>query len=64
MSYLKVKIFMGLVLFALMLNFSEGTDKLQIGIKKRIPTEECKVKTKSGDHLKMHYTVCQISICR
>ena len=31
--------------------------KLQIGIKKRIPAEDCKTKTKKGDVLDMHYTV-------
>merc|ERR1719330_2312646 len=30
--------------------------KLQIGIKKRVPAEECKTKTKKGDVLDMHYT--------
>ncbi|KAL2914757.1 Peptidyl-prolyl cis-trans isomerase fpr2 [Polyrhizophydium stewartii] len=29
---------------------------LQIGIKKRIPSEDCKVKSKNGDLLSMHYT--------
>ena len=31
--------------------------KLQIGVKKRIPAEECTVKSRKGDKLKMHYTV-------
>jgi len=30
--------------------------KLQIGVKKRIPAEECTVKSRKGDKLKMHYT--------
>jgi len=30
--------------------------KLQIGVKKRIPADECKVKSKKGDKLEMHYT--------
>lgn len=30
---------------------------LQIGIKKRVDPEECKVKSKKGDSLHMHYTV-------
>jgi len=30
--------------------------KLQIGVKKRIPAEECLVKTRNGDTLHMHYT--------
>lgn len=29
---------------------------LQIGIKKRVDPEECKVKSKKGDSLSMHYT--------
>jgi len=32
------------------------TAKLQIGIKKRIPKEECTIKSRKGDKLKMHYT--------
>lgn len=31
------------------------TDQLQIGVKKRV--ENCEVKSKKGDRLKMHYTV-------
>ncbi|KAG2174711.1 hypothetical protein INT43_005769 [Umbelopsis isabellina] len=30
--------------------------KLQIGVKKRIPAEECHVRSKAGDKLSMHYT--------
>lgn len=30
---------------------------LQIGIKKRVDPEDCKVKSKKGDSLHMHYTV-------
>lgn len=30
---------------------------LQIGIKKRVDPENCKVKSKKGDTLHMHYTV-------
>ena len=30
--------------------------KLQIGVKKRIPAEECLVKSRKGDTLHMHYT--------
>ena len=36
---------------------SAGEKKLQIGVKKRIPPEECKTKSKKGDKLEMHYTV-------
>ena len=30
--------------------------KLQIGVKKRV--EDCKVRSRKGDSLQMHYTVC------
>lgn len=30
--------------------------KLQIGVKKRVPAEECTIKSRKGDKLKMHYT--------
>jgi len=30
--------------------------KLQIGVKKRIPAEDCPIKTRNGDNLHMHYT--------
>ena len=30
--------------------------KLQIGVKKRV--EDCKIRSKKGDSLQMHYTVC------
>jgi len=30
--------------------------KLQIGVKKRIPADECTIKSRKGDKLKMHYT--------
>ena len=36
---------------------SAGEKKLQIGVKKRIPPEDCKTKSKKGDKLEMHYTV-------
>ena len=32
--------------------------KLQIGVKKRVDPEQCTQKTKKGDKLSMHYTVC------
>ncbi|KAI8976518.1 hypothetical protein BDB01DRAFT_853156 [Pilobolus umbonatus] len=34
----------------------EPPKTLQIGIKKRIPVEECTVRAKNGDELSMHYT--------
>jgi len=30
--------------------------KLQIGVKKRIPADECTIKSRKGDKLRMHYT--------
>ena len=36
--------------------------KLQIGVKKRISPEDCKMKSRKGDKLEMHYTVCCISV--
>ncbi|KAI8374979.1 FK506-binding protein 2B [Choanephora cucurbitarum] len=34
----------------------EAPTQLQVGIKKRVPAEECKVKSNNGDELSMHYT--------
>ncbi|KAI8098020.1 uncharacterized protein B0P05DRAFT_523011 [Gilbertella persicaria] len=34
----------------------EPPTQLQVGIKKRIPAEECKIKSNNGDELSMHYT--------
>ena len=31
--------------------------KLQIGVKKRVDAELCKIKSRKGDSLSMHYTV-------
>ena len=31
--------------------------KLQIGVKKRVDPEKCKIKSKKGDTLHMHYAV-------
>merc|ERR1719414_1602822 len=31
-------------------------DKLQIGVKHRIPADQCKMKSRKGDKLSMHYT--------
>lgn len=30
--------------------------QLQIGVKHRVPAEECKIKSRKGDKLSMHYT--------
>jgi len=40
-----------------LVNCDSKEAKLQIGVKKRIPEEECKQRTQNGDHLEMHYTV-------
>lgn len=41
-----------------MIHYVEAGDKkLQIGVKKRIPAEDCKMKSRKGDRLEMHYTV-------
>lgn len=34
-----------------------GEKKLQIGVKKRVSPEDCKIKSRKGDKLSMHYTV-------
>ncbi|OBZ91921.1 hypothetical protein A0J61_00006 [Choanephora cucurbitarum] len=34
----------------------EAPTQLQVGIKKRVPAEECKVRSNNGDELSMHYT--------
>ena len=36
--------------------------RLQIGIKKRVEPDLCKIKSRKGDSLNMHYTVSQSSI--
>ena len=35
----------------------EKKKKLQIGVKKRVEPEDCKMKSRKNDVLKMHYTV-------
>ena len=48
------------VVAAVMVSPSTGADskqKLQIGVKKRIAPEDCPIKSRKGDRLKMHYTV-------
>jgi FK506-binding protein 2 len=40
-----------------------GKDKkLQIGVKKRVSAEKCKIKSRKGDVLHMHYTVTLIKL--
>jgi len=35
---------------------ADSKQKLQIGIKKRVAAEDCPIKSRKGDRLKMHYT--------
>jgi len=47
------------VVAAVTVSPSTGADskqKLQIGVKKRIAPEDCPIKSRKGDRLKMHYT--------
>lgn len=39
---------------------SEAEKKLQIGVKKRADPEKCKIKSKKGDVLHMHYSVSHL----
>ena len=43
------------VLASLLVASNAGSDKLRIGIKKRV--ENCELRSKKGDRLSMHYTV-------
>ena len=43
------------VLASLVLATNAGSDKLRIGVKKRV--ENCETRSKKGDRLSMHYTV-------
>lgn len=36
--------------------------KLQIGVKKRVDPEDCKIKSRKGDKLHMHYTVINTNL--
>ena len=52
-----VAVFLLLCLAACTLDCASATKKgLRIGIKKRIPEAECKLKSRKGDSLSMHYT--------
>ena len=56
-------IFIGAALLSLV-DCESKEAKLQIGVKKRVPPEECTRKTQNGDHLEMHYTVsCWVVSC-
>lgn len=53
------------VLCYLSVGFADDTGKkkvtkLQIGVKKRIDEKDCKMKSRKGDSLHMHYTVSSI----
>ena len=45
-----------MVLLPAVLAEKKPVTKLQIGVKKRIPADECLVKSRNGDTLHMHYT--------
>lgn len=52
--------FFAAVVIGVALAAGDSKDKkkgLQIGVKKRVDPEDCKVKSKKGDTLHMHYTV-------
>lgn len=52
--------FFAAVVIGMALAAGDSKDKkkgLQIGIKKRVDPADCKVKSKKGDVLHMHYTV-------
>ena len=46
-----------LVFSALCLTAYAESGRLQIGVKKRVDPELCKIKSRKGDSLSMHYTV-------
>ncbi|KAI7874472.1 hypothetical protein K492DRAFT_41297 [Lichtheimia hyalospora FSU 10163] len=45
-----------LQLIALVYGLKEPPKGLQIGVKKRVPAEECQIRSRDGDKLSMHYT--------
>lgn len=51
-----VVIFMGLICLSKSDDDEKKVKKLQIGIKKRVDPEQCKMKSRKGDVLSMHYT--------
>lgn len=52
MRFLLLSILLSMALMSL----ADDKEKLRIGVKKRIPKEECLRKSKKGDTLEMHYT--------
>lgn len=43
-------------LFAILLTFVTAIEKLQIGVLKKVASDDCKMKSRNGDKLSMHYT--------
>ena len=66
---MKLEVIISPVLFSLLLWSVSADDdkddkkvkKLQIGVKKRVDPDMCKIKSRKGDVLHMHYTVCTVS---
>ena len=67
MKSLKISLILSIVILVLVsISFADDEEvkkkekkpvtKLQIGVKKRV--EDCKVRSRKGDSLSMHYTVC------
>jgi len=53
---MKVVVVSCILLSLAVMSLAEGKEKLRIGVKKRIPKDECLKKSKKGDTLEMHYT--------
>lgn len=51
-----LSLLVSLVLFEVGVAEKKPVTKLQIGVKKRIPADECNIKSRNGDTLHMHYT--------
>jgi len=49
-------LFLSVLLSMAVLSLAEEKEKLRIGIKHRVPAEECTRKSRKGDTLEMHYT--------
>ena len=69
-SDMKLEVIISPVLFSLLLWSVSADDdkddkkvkKLQIGVKKRVDPDMCKIKSRKGDVLHMHYTVCTVKL--
>jgi len=62
-----VQIVMSLALVAIVSSVEPDKDSkkskgLQIGVKKRVDPDKCTIKSKKGDTLHMHYTVCTVKV--